>query len=188
MQGMQGVNIMAKAIKNQTVDVQYAPTSFKAKNAPKLNSVAIACNELLAIAKQGQTVAGLTMFGHKQNCKGGVIDATIFSGKVHSIESFISTLLNSGLTVVNNDVAKFKPATVQAVLAKRIVDHVTWCSQVTNKQHGGFSDRLAKVGLSAQRDKLGALLIELSNDLQRQFKLQYAPLYAQRNKTGLLGK
>ena len=50
---------------------------FVAHNAPKQNSVSIACMNIAAIAAQGATVDGLTPLGHKANCKGGVIDATI---------------------------------------------------------------------------------------------------------------
>ena len=154
---------------------------FVAHNAPKMNSVAIACNNIAAIVAQGATVDGLTPMGHKANCKGGCIDMTILSGKVHSIEQFTSALLNSGLSVIKSDIEKYGLTdTLQAVLAKRTVDHVQWCANTLNNSHGGFADRLEKVGLAAQRADIAANLVELATALQRQFSAQYSKLYKNR--------
>ena len=164
------VDVMTKTVKG-----------FQAINAPKPNSIAVACNNIAAIAAKGATVDGLTPLGHKANCKGGIIDATVLSGNVHSIESFISALLNSGLSVVKSDIEKYGLTdTCKAVLAKRTVDHVVWCSNTLNNSHGGFADRLAKVGLAAQRADIAANLVELASALQRQFSAHYAKLYKNR--------
>ena len=154
---------------------------FNPVNAPKLNSIAVACNNIAAIVNNGQKIDGLTPLGHKANCKGGIIDATVLSGNVHSIESFISALLNSGLAVVKSDIEKHGLTdTCKAVLAKRTVDHVQWCSNTLNNSHGGFADRLEKVGLAAQRADIAANLVELATALQRQFSAQYSKLYKNR--------
>jgi hypothetical protein len=154
---------------------------FNPVNAPKANPVAIACNNIAAIASNGQKIDGLTALGHKANCKGGVIDCTILSGKVHTIEQFTSALLNSGLSVVKSDVEKYGLTdTLQAVLAKRTVDHVQWCANTLNDSHGGFGHRLSKVGLHAQRAEIAANLVELAGQLQKQFAANYAKLYKNR--------
>ena len=154
---------------------------FNPINAPKPNSIAIACNNIASIAAKGATVDGLTPLGHKANCKGGIIDAMVLSGNVHSIESFISALINSGLAIVKSDIKKYGLTdTLHAVLAKRTVDHVQWCSNTLNNSHGGFADRLAKVGLDAQRADIAANLVELATALQRQFSAQYSRLYKNR--------
>ena len=154
---------------------------FVAHNAPKLNPVAIACNNIAAIAANGQKIDGLTALGHKANCKGGVIDCTILSGKVHTIEQFTSALLNSGLAIVKRDIEQYGLTdTLQAVLAHRAVDHVKWCANTLNDAHGGFGHRLAKVGLHAQRADIAANLHELATALQRQFSAQYSKLYKNR--------
>lgn len=150
----------------------------KAHNAPKMNSVAIACQAIAAIAANGVKVSGLTPLGHKANCKGGIIDECILSGKVHSIESFISALTNSGLAVVKADIEKYGLTdTLQAVLAKRAVEHVQWCSNTLNNSHGGFGDRLENVGLATKRADIAANLVELANALNIQFKAHYSKLY-----------
>ena len=154
---------------------------FNPVNAPKQNSIALACMNIATIAAQGATVDGLTPLGHKANCKGGIIDATILSGNVHTIESFISALMNSGLAVVKSDIEKHGLTdTCKAVLAKRAVDHVQWCSNTLNNSHGGFADRLEKVGLAAQRADIAGNLVELASALQRQFSAQYSKLYKNR--------
>ena len=154
---------------------------FVAHNAPKMNSVAIACDNIKAIAANGLTVDGLTALGHKAQCKGGIIDATILKGNVHSIEAFITALMNSNLNVVNNDIKVHGLTdTLKAVLAKRVVDHVTWCSDVLNQSHGGFADRLQKVGLQAQRAEIGHNLVELASALKAQFSAHYSKLYKNR--------
>lgn len=166
----------------KTVDVMTMTTKgFIAHNAPKPNSIAIACNNIAAIAANGQKIDGLTPLGHKANCKGGVIDQCILSNKVHSIEHFISALTNSGLAVVKSDIVKYGlTETLHAVLAKRTVDHVVWCSNTLNNSHGGFADRLEKVGLAAQRADIAHNLVELATALQRQFSAQYSKLYKNR--------
>jgi len=157
------------------------PKGFQALNASKPNSIALACMNIAAIAKQGATVDGLTPLGHKANCKGGTIDGVILSGKVHSIEQFTSALINSGLAVVKADIEKYGLTdTLQAVLAKRTVDHVQWCSNTLNNSHGGFADRLGKVGLAAKRADIAANLVELASALQKQFSTNYAKLYKNR--------
>ena len=154
---------------------------FVAHNAPKPNSVTVACMNIAAIAAQGATVDGLTPLGHKANCKGGIVDMTILSGNVHTIESFISALLNSGLAVVKSDIEKHGLTdTCKAVLAKRTVDHVQWCANTLNNSHGGFADRLEKVGLAAQRAEIAGNLVELASALQKQFSAQYSKLYKNR--------
>ena len=158
------------------------PKGFNPVNAPKPNPVAIACAQIGVIAAGAVLAEGLTPFGHKQNCKGGVIDATILSGRVHSIESFISALENSGLKVVEDDRKEYPPDTFRAVLAKRVTDHISWCANTLNASHGGFGSRLAKVGLDANRSELGSLLAELDEQLKRQFTKNYAPLYNARKK------
>lgn len=154
---------------------------FNPVNAPKPNSVTIACNNIAAIAAKGATIDGLTPLGHKANCKGGVIDQTILSGKVHTIEQFTSALLNSGLNVVKADIDKYGLTdTCIAVLAKRTVDHVQWCANTLNNSHSGFGQRLEKVGLAAQRADIAGNLVELASALQKQFSAHYAKLYKNR--------
>ena len=164
------------------VDVMTKTTKgFVALNASKPNSITLACMNIASIATQGATVDGLTPLGHKANCKGGVIDSVILSGKVHSIEQFTSALVNSGLAVVKADIDKYGLTdTLNAVLAKRTVDHVQWCSNTLNNSHGGFADRLEKVGLAAKRADIAGNLIELASALQRQFSAQYSKLYKNR--------
>ena len=166
----------------QSNDVMVATAKgFVAHNAPKLNQVAIACNNIAAIANNGQKIDGLTALGHKANCKGGIIDQTILSGKVHFIEQFTSALINSGLAIVKSDIEKYGLTdTLHAVLAKRTVDHVQWCSNTLNNSHGGFADRLEKVGLAAQRSEIASNLTELASQLQKQFSANYAKLYKNR--------
>ena len=159
-----------------------APKGFQAINAPKPNSVAVACNAIASIAQRAAGVEGLTPFGHKANCKGGVIDAVILSGKVHSLESFIDALMNSGLATVNTDKAKYAHDTLQAVLAKRVNDHLAWCSSTLNNSHGGYGSRLEKTGLYAERENLAGLLVELSTLIGKQFSANYSKLYSARNK------
>lgn len=154
---------------------------FNPVNAPKPNSVTVACSNIATIAAKGATVEGLTPLGHKTNCKGGVIDCTILAGNVHTIESFISALLNSGLNVVKADIEKHGLTdTCKAVLAKRTVDHVQWCANTLNNSHSGFGQRLEKVGLHAQRADIAGNLVELASALQRQYSAQYAKLYKNR--------
>jgi len=174
---MKAINT-AKAIDVMTT----APKGFQALNAPKLNSVAVACNNITSIAQKAATVEGLTPFGHKINCKGGCIDTVILSGKVHSIESFITALLNSGLSVVATDKAKYSTDTLQAVMAKRVNDHIAWCSSTLNNSHGGYGSRLEKTGLYSERANLAGLLVELSTLISRQFSANYSKLYSNRNK------
>ena len=149
----------------------------KAINAPKMNSVAKSCNAIAAIAAQGVTVDGLTPLGHKAGCKGGVIDACILGGKVHSIESFIDTLINSGINAAKNDRAKYSNDTLRAVMAKRTVDHVSWCANTANQSHGGFGSRLNNVGLAGQQAAIAQQLTELAQALTVQFKAEYSKLY-----------
>lgn len=150
----------------------------KAHNAPKMNSVAVACGNIAQVAAKGVKVDSLTPLGHKANCKGGIVDECILSGRVHSIESFIDALMNSGLAVVKADIDKYGLTdTLRAVMAKRVVDHVSWCSNTLNNSHGGFADRLEKVGLAAKRADIAAQLVELAQALQRQFKANYSKLY-----------
>lgn len=154
---------------------------FIAHNAPKPNSVTVACNNIAAIASKGAKVEGLTPLGHKANCKGGIIDCTILAGNVHTIESFISALLNSGLAVVKSDIEKHGLTdTCKAILAKRVVDHVQWCSNTLNNSHSGFGQRLEKVGLHAQRADIAGNLVELASALQKQFTAHYSKLYKNR--------
>lgn len=179
----QGVNTMKKqTIKVDSVAIMTTtPKGFVALNAPKPNSVTMACQAIAAIAAKGQSVDGLTPLGHKANCKGGVIDATILSGKVHSLEQFTSALVNSGLSIVKSDIEKYGLTdTLNAVLAKRTVDHVQWCSNTLNNSHGGFGDRLEKVGLHAQRASIAENLVELASALQKQFSANYSKLYKNR--------
>lgn len=157
------------------------PKGFQPVNMPKANSVTIACMNIASIVAQGAKVENLTPMGHIANCKGGVIDTTILSGKVHSLESFIDSLLNSGLKVVKSDIQKYGMTdTCRAVLAKRVVDHVSWCANTLNQSHGGFNDRLAKVSLQAKRADIAANLVELAGTLQKQFSAQYSKLYKNR--------
>jgi hypothetical protein len=170
---------------NTTIELKYGGVKIaRPVNSPKLNSVAVACSKLQAIAG-GRGTDKLTGFGHLCNCKGGIIDAVIFSGNVHSLESFVSTLNNSGLKVVENDRAKYSNDTLRAVLAKRTVDHIMWCSNTANNQHGGFASRLQKTGLAGKRDELAGLLNELAGLLNNAYKAEYSALYRNRNKTGL---
>lgn len=173
-----------KALTTQkAIDVMTQTTKgFQAINAPKLNSVAIACNNIASIAQKAAQVEGLTPFGHKVNCKGGCIDQVILSGKVHSLESFIDALQNSGLSVVATDKAKYSTDTLNAVLAKRVNDHISWCSSTLNNSHGGYGSRLEKTGLYSQRAELAGLLVELSTLIAKQFSANYSKLYSNRNK------
>lgn len=170
-------NTMAKGNDVMTVTAK----GFVAHNAPKANPVTIACNNIAAIANNGQTIEGLTKLGHKSNCKGGVIDSCILSGKVHTIEQFTSALINSGLAIIKSDIEKYGLTdTLQAILAHRTVDHVKWCANTLNDAHGGFGHRLAKVGLHTQRAEIAANLHELADLLQKQFSANYAKLYKNR--------
>jgi len=175
---------MKNAIKTTTsTDVMVkAPKGFVAHNAPKPNSVAVACGAIAAIATRAAMAEGLTPFGHKANAKNGIIDMTILSGKVHTIESFIDALNASGLKVVEDDRKEYGNDTFRAVLAKRVTEHVGWCASTSNNSHGGFGHRLAKVGLDANRQELAGLLNELSGLLQKQYAANYAPLYNARKK------
>lgn len=176
-------NTVKNTVKNtaKTVDVMTKTAKGFQAITPKLNPVAIACNNIAAIAANGQKIEGLTALGHKANCKGGIIDQTILSGKVHFIESFTTALINSGLAVVKSDIKKYGlTETLHAVLAKRTVDHVLWCANTSNNSHGGFGQRLEKVGLHAQRAEIAANLAELASQLQRQFSGDYARLYKTR--------
>jgi len=175
------VNTPAPVAENQVM-ITKLPKGFNPVNAPKPNDVAVACAKIGAIAATATQAEGLTPFGHKANCKGGVIDRTILSGRVHSIESFIDALANSGLKVVEDDRRDYPLDTLRAVLAKRVTDHISWCANTLNASHGGFGSRLAKVGLDANRGELGALLVELDEQLKRQFTKNYAPLYNARKK------
>lgn len=164
-----------------TTDVMTkAPKGFIALNAPKPNSVALACMAIAQIATQAVQAEGLTPFGHKMGCKGGVIDLTILSGKVHSLESFIDQLSNSGIKAVETDRKAYPLDTFRAVLAKRVTDHVSWCASTSNQTHGGFGSRLAKVGLDSRRGELAELLNELSSLLAKQFSKNYGTIYKAR--------
>jgi len=168
----------------QSIELKYGNVKISgAVNSPKLNEIAIACQGITAIAGKSGT-ANLTGFGHKSNCKGGIIDETIFSGKVHSIENFIADLSNSGLKVVENDRIKYANSTFRAVLAKRICDHIVWCSNTLNDSHGGFGSRLEKVGLSGKRSELAELLESLATQIKGSYS-QFSVLYKNRNKSGL---
>jgi len=157
------------------------PASFKAINSPKPNGISLACTAISVIATKGIASEGLTALGHKSNCKGGVIDSTILAGNVHSIEAFISALINSGLSVVKSDIARYGiNDTLRAVLAKRVTDHVKWCSNTLNNSHGGFGTRLEKVGLTSARAEIAAHLVELASQLQAQYSSQYSKLYKNR--------
>lgn len=158
------------------------PKGFTALNAPKPNSVAIACGAIAAIARKAAVAEGLTPFGHKANAKNGIIDMTILSGRVHTIESFIDALDASGLKVVEDDRKEYPSDTFRAVLAKRVTEHVGWCASTSNNSHGGFGHRLAKVGLAPSREELAGLLNELSGLLHKQYAANYAPLYNARKK------
>lgn len=150
----------------------------KAINAPKANSVTISCNAIAAIAANGMQVSGLTPLGHKSACKGGIIDACILGGRVHSIDSFIDQLINSGINAVKVDREKYGIGdTLRAVLAKRTVDHVQWCANTANNSHGGFGSRLNNVGLAGQQAAIAEQLTELAQALTVQFKVEYAKLY-----------
>lgn len=169
-------------IGDNTLMITKTPRGFNPINAPKPNSVAMACAKIGAIAATAAMAEGLTPFGHKINCKGGVIDATILSGRVHSIESFIDALASSGLKVVEDDRRDYPLDTLRAVLAKRVTDHIAWCATTTNQSHGGFGSRLAKTGLDAKRGELAVLLNELDEQLKKQYNKNYAPLYKARKK------
>lgn len=179
-----GGNAMTKSITTNATDLMLTklPKGFNPVNAPKPNAVAVACAKIGSIAASAVPAEGLTPFGHRANCKGGVIDMTILSGKVHSIESFIDDLINSGLKVVNDDRKDYGNDTLRAVLAKRVTDHISWCATTSNNSHGGFGSRLAKVGLDTQRTEMAALLNELDELLKKQFSKNYAPLYKARKK------
>ena len=166
---------------DSTAIMTTTPKGFVALNAPKPNSVTLACNNIKAIASKGQAIDGLTPLGHKANCKGGIIDSTILSGKVHTIEQFTSALINSGLGIVKADIEKYGLTdTLTAVLAKRTVDHVQWCSNTLNNSHGGFGDRLEKVGLHTMRGEIAENLVELASALQKQYSAHYSKLYKNR--------
>jgi len=153
-------------------------------NSPKNSTITSNC---LAIANiiTSPIVGDLTGFGHKVNCKGGVIDLAIFSGKVTGLESFITALQNSGLSIVESDRKKYASDTFRSVLAKRVVDHIKWCSNTLNNSHGGFGSRLAKVGQYANHSELSGLLENLATLLDNTYSVQFSGLYRKRNTTGL---
>ena len=176
---------IAKVETGKNIELRYGSVRIgKAINSPKLNDIAIACKKLQEIAGNKGTDK-VTGFGHLQNCKGGIIDNTIFSGNVHSIESFITSLSNSGLKNVENDRKKYSADTFKAVLAKRTVDHIQWCSNTLNNSHGGFGSRLEKTGLSGKRAEIAGHLKELAGLLKSAYTANYAGLYRNRNKNGL---
>lgn len=154
-------------------------------NAPKLSSMAIACNELTAFTKQhGKLDGALSMLGHKANCMGGVIDSVIASGKGHTIEAFISALANaSHIKSVNNvlDTQGGYNDFAKACFAHRVSDHVQWCAN-NAMSHKGFVSRLAKVGLATHAKQLSTLLTELATQLKNAYSVQYAALYRKRAK------
>lgn len=171
-----------KATKAINVMVQ-VPANFTAINSPKMNSVAIACNTIKAIALTGTALKpNLTALGHIATCKGGIIDSVILSGNVHTIESFIDTLINSGINNVKSDIKQYGLTdTLRAVMAKRITDHVNWCSNTLNNSHGGFADRLKNVSLESKRAEIAVCMIELARLLHNQYRSRYASLYVLRN-------
>lgn len=173
---------MTQITATTTTDVMTKTSKgFIALNAPKPNSVALACMAIAQIATQATQAEGLTPFGHKMGCKGGVIDLIILSGRVHSLDSFIDQLSNSGIKAVKTDRKAYPPHTFRAVLAKRVTDHVSWCASTSNQTHGGFGSRLAKVGLDSRRGELAELLNELSGLLAKQFSHDYGAIYKARN-------
>lgn len=156
---------------------------FIALNAPKDNSITAACKEIAKIAKKAITDGTVTKLGHIAGCKGGIIDSVILEGKATTIESFISALRNSGIGAVKQDMQRFGPDTCDAVLAKRVVDHVSWCADTANFSHGGFNSRLMKVGLIGYQKQIAEHLQELAKQLDTVFKAQYSTLYKNRNKS-----
>lgn len=162
--------------------IQITPKNFKAINAPKLNSITVSCLAIASIAQAAKTDGTVTRLGHKANCKGGIIDTVILEGKATTMQSFISALRNSGLKNVNDDMAKFASDTADAVLAKRVTDHVNWCANTLNDTHGGFGSRLDKVALTGKRAEIAKNLSELASVLGKVYSVQYAGLYKNRNK------
>lgn len=155
-------------------------------NAPKANPVTKAIHGLQAIVKKfAVMIDNHTAFGHKANCKGGVIDEAILTGNCQSIENIIDYVINSGLAIVERDRQKFKPQYFRAVIAKRIYDHVKWCATAAS-QHGGWPSRLAKTGLAGYHAELVELMQALLVQFEMVYKVHYAGLYKNRNKKGLL--
>jgi len=173
-----------KAISNKSVmTVNYGKPAIA---APKLNTIASNCLRIAGIASKAKSDGTVTPLGHKLACKGGVIDLCILSGRCNMYEDILSSLKNSGLAIVKADIAKYTPETVNAVLAKRALDHVTWCATTANNSHGGFGSRLAKTGLLSYHVELASLLEELAGRLKTVYSVTYAGYYKNRNKTGLI--
>jgi len=137
-------------------------------NAPKHNGITSSCYTIIEIAKNAKpTKPGLTNLGHIANCKGGIIDACILSGKANCLQHFIDALVNSGLKVVNEDIINIGHGkALQVHLAKRVVDHVNWCANTLNQSHGGFGDRLKKVQLENFRAEIAQNLKTLASCLE----------------------
>jgi len=149
-------------------------------NSPKLNEVHANCQGLRAYVRaKGATVEGLTALGHKVGCKGGVIDSVILTAQHLTLDEFVRALVNSQLGNVKADIAKYGYSLqLQAVLAKRVIDHVTWCANTSNQQHGGFGSRLAKVSLHDSRQIISNDLQALANNLKASYKAQYSKIKA----------
>ncbi len=166
--------------------IKYGNVKAKAPiNTPKHAPVMLDCIAITAITGKASKVDNLTPMGHKVNCKGGIIDEVIISGKATCLQAFVQALANSGLKVVESDRTKYAPSTFKAVLAKRVVDHVKWCFNTSNNAHGGFGSRLEKVGLYVQHVEIAKLYGNLAEKLSNTYNGEYARLYRLRNKTGL---
>lgn len=153
-------------------------------NSPKLNEVHTNCQQLRQFVQaNGKKAEGLTALGHKVNCKGGVIDTVILTAPHLNLDTFVNALINSQLAKVKADIAKYGIGVqLYAILAKRTIDHVTWCSNTANDQHGGFGARLAKVSLRDSRQIIANDLKALASDLQASYKVQYAKTYNDMHK------
>lgn len=171
---------VAKVAKETAVVVTKA-AAFVPINAPKPNGITISCQAIGEIAAKAITDGTVTRLGHVASCKGGIIDAVILAGKANTLSDFIMALRNSGLGNVKADMAKYPAQVCDAVLAKRVVDHISWCANTSNDSHGGFGSRLFKVGLLTHRDEIASHLKELADRLSAAYKAQYASLYAKRN-------
>jgi len=153
-------------------------------NTPKLTALAMAQFELQALASTGKLSAkakakcGYSALGHELGNKNSIIDACLLSSGCYSAVQYIQALIKSNIAVIKNDIAVLGyTVELDAWLAKRAIDHLKWCANTANKQHGGFYDRLQNVTLESKHAEIAKCIDTVYGELSDQFAIKFAGNY-----------
>lgn len=145
---------MTTAIKTTGKGNVQVATLKGAINAPKHNAETVAAQQIDMWAKKANKVDGLTPFGHKANCQGGLCDLAIIEGHtttafdlLYHVASQRKVPVIAGLYEQYGDFE-----TVISHLARRLQAHVSWCANPDNMSYKGFINRLQKTGLATRQN------------------------------------